>query len=56
MKRILLTIAIFVSGLIPQKLTLNSNQFINSGELRDIVERASRSSQKVFVEDFTGLN
>jgi len=25
-------------------------------ELRTIVERASRSSQKVFVDDFTGLN
>jgi len=25
-------------------------------ELRTIVETASRSSQKVFVEDFTGLN
>lgn len=56
MKRILMIIVIIVSGLIPQQLTFNSNQFINSGELREIVERASRSSQKVFVEDFTGLN
>jgi len=56
MKHFLLIISIMVSGLIPQKLTLNTNQYINSGELRDIVERANRSSQKVFVEDFTGLN
>jgi len=56
MKRIILAIAIMVSGLIPQQLILNSNQFFDSNELRSIVERANRSSQKVFVEDFTGLN
>ncbi len=55
MIRFVLAIIIMVSGLTPQQLTFNSNQFFNSGELRDIVESASLSSQKVFVEDFTGL-
>ena len=56
MNKFVLAIAVMVSGLFPQKLISNSNQLVSSGELREIVERASRSDQKVFVEDFTGLN
>ena len=32
------------------------SQDIAYNELRDIVETASRTNQKVWVEDFTGLN
>jgi hypothetical protein len=51
MKKILLLLAIslpFAQRVDPIDLAIN--------ELRTIVETASRSSQKVFVEDFTGLN
>ncbi len=56
MSRIILVFTIMVSGLVPQQLIFNSNQVSNSGELQNIIERASRTSQKVFVEDFTGLS
>ncbi len=55
MVRIFLAIAIMVGGVIPQQLTDNSNKIFDSGELRNIVENSSLTSQKVFVEDFTGL-
>ena len=51
MKKILLVIFISVSfaqRIDPIDLAID--------ELRTIVETASRSSQKVFVDDFTGLN
>jgi len=51
MKKILLLLAIslpIAQRMDPLDLAIN--------ELRTIVETASRSSQRVFVEDFTGLN
>ena len=51
MKKILLLLAIslpFAQRLDPVDLAMD--------EIRIIVETASRSSQRVFVEDFTGLN
>jgi len=51
MKKILLLLAIslaFAQRVDPMDLAID--------ELRTIVETASRSSQRVFVEDFTGLN
>ncbi len=51
MKKILLLLAIslpIAQRMEPLNLAID--------ELRTIVETASRSSQKVFVEDFTGLN
>jgi|TARA_B110000116_G_scaffold128477_1_gene111431 hypothetical protein len=51
MKKILLLLAIslpFAQRIDPVDLAID--------ELRTIVEIASRSSQKVFVDDFTGLN
>ena len=51
MKKILLLLAIslpIAQRMDPLDLAIN--------ELRTIVETASRSSQKVFVEDFTGLD
>ena len=56
MKQIIFAVTIMVSGVFPQNLTLKSNEYILAGNVREIVERASRPSQKVFVEDFTGLN
>ena len=47
-------IAIFIiSFCFSQKIDLVDQQIL---ELETIVESASRSSQRVFVEDFTGLN
>ena len=46
---IILTISLCFS----QKIDFVDQQFL---ELETIVENASRSSQRVFVEDFTGLN
>ena len=51
MKKILLLLAI--SLLIAQRMDPID---LAIDELRTIVETASRSSQRVFVEDFTGLN
>lgn len=51
MKKILLLLAVslpFAQRLDPVDLAMD--------EIRIIVETASRSSQRVFVEDFTGLN
>jgi hypothetical protein len=51
MKKIILLLAIslpFAQRIDPVDLAID--------ELRTIVEIASRSSQKVFVDDFTGLN
>ena len=51
MKKILLFLAIslpFAQRMDPVDFAID--------ELRTIVETASRSSQKVFVDDFTGLN
>jgi hypothetical protein len=51
MKKILLLLAVslpFAQRMDPMDLAID--------ELRTILETASRSSQKVFVDDFTGLN
>ena len=46
---IIISISIsFAQGLVPNDISKN--------ELRTVVEIASRASQRVFVEDFTGLN
>ena len=42
-----------ISFCFPQKMDFVDQQIL---ELETIVENASRSSQRVFVEDFTGLN
>ena len=46
---IVLSISVtFTQGLVPVDISNN--------ELRTVVENGSRASQRVFVEDFTGLN
>ena len=46
---IIISISIsFAQGLVPVDISNNG--------LRTVVENASRASQRVFVEDFTGLN
>ena len=48
-----LFIICFSSFIFPQLLENRDNSTV---ELRNIVENASRLQQKVWVEDFTGLN
>ena len=51
MKKIIATF--IISLCFSQKIDFVDQQIL---ELETIVENASRSSQRVFVEDFTGLN
>ena len=51
MKKIIATF--MISFCFSQKIDFVDQQIL---ELETIVESASRSSQRVFVEDFTGLN
>lgn len=44
-----------LSFIFAEKTVLVNNQEVPLSNLREIVENASRSSQRVFVEDFTGL-
>jgi len=55
MKKILIfTITIFSAGF---ALSGNNENHANElVQLREILDEASRTSQKVFVEEFTGLN
>ncbi|MBT3216713.1 MAG: hypothetical protein HOD97_03245 [Candidatus Marinimicrobia bacterium] len=56
MNKNILFLTVVVSAIFSQKLISNPNQLVSKGNLREIVEMASRSDQKVFVEDFTGLD
>ena len=53
-----LTSRVFITALLGTSLSAQQldSQDITYNELRDIVENASRTNQKVWVEDFTGLN
>ena len=53
-----LTSRVFITALLGTFLSAQQldSQDITYNELRDIVENASRTNQKVWVEDFTGLN
>ena len=51
--RLKITLFIFYAFCFSQKIDFVDQQIL---ELETIVENASRSSQRVFVEDFTGLN
>lgn len=52
MNKVIFTAAILISNLSSQStLTL-----FDKNALIELLENASRSSQRVFVEDFTGLN
>lgn len=41
--------------MLAEQTILVNNQEVPINNLREIVENAARSSQRVFVEDFTGL-
>jgi|GEM_PF-314438 hypothetical protein len=56
MKKIIIFSLLAVSFLLAEKTVLANNQEVSIGELREILIEANRSSQRVFVEDFTGLN
>ncbi len=53
---ILFKIAIYFSFIIISFAQRLEPQYASYEELRTIVETASRSQQKIWVEDFTGLN
>mgnify|MGYP003959741763 FL=1 len=44
-----------ISFMLAEQTILVNNQEVPINNLREIVENAARSSQRVFVEDFTGL-
>ncbi|MBL7013368.1 MAG: hypothetical protein ISR83_03005 [Candidatus Marinimicrobia bacterium] len=55
MKKIILFMIAAISFMMAEQTILVNNQEVPIKNLREIVENAARSSQRVFVEDFTGL-